>query len=261
MGSNGLGFLFSTFIVVIASYWSNKEDPVKLLDLPSVVTVVFGTLGIALISLTIEDIKKIFSMVKVVSRKSSDDRVEIINLFVEMASLARNDITQLAQFSEKIKDPFLKDATVLLSQDFNASSLIKILSRRLEVQRERENATASIFKNLSKYPPACGLLGTVIGMIALLGTLGQEGAAENIGPAMSVALVATLYGVVIANFFLAPMADILQSRTQKSIAKREMIVEGITLLRQKVNPIMIREMLLSHVPPSMRQEIMSGGSA
>ena len=96
------------------------------------------------------------------------------------------------------------------------------------------------------------LIGTVMGMIALLGTLGQEGAEAKIGPAMSVAMSATLYGVVLANMVILPVADNLLFRTQKMIAKREMIIEGILMIRQQMPPVMIREILLSHLSPHQR---------
>ncbi|TWW10732.1 flagellar motor stator protein, partial [Planctomyces bekefii] len=160
-----------------------------------------------------------------------------------------------------VKEPFFRDAVILLSQGFEAEAMLKILRRRLEVQKERETAQAMMFKNLGKYPPACGLMGTVFGMIALLGQLGQEGAAESIGPSMSVALAATLYGVILANVIILPVGDNLLARSQKSIAKREMIVEGILLLKQKTNPVMVREMLLSHLPPALRDGISGGGGS
>ena len=260
MGPNGLGFILSIVLVVIMAIWTAPDEPLQYLDAHGAFVVVLGTACIGLIAIPWNDVKKFFAMVRVVSRKEVDDRIDIVNLFVDMASKARSDISQLGQYAQKVSDPFLADAIILLTQGLDAGSMLKIMGRRVEVQKEREVSQAKMFKNLGKYPPACGLMGTVMGMIALLGTLGQEGAAEKIGPAMSVALAATLYGVMVANLLILPVADNLMSRTQKSIAKREMIVEGILLLKQKTNPVMVREMLISHLPPAMRETITGGGS-
>jgi chemotaxis protein MotA len=259
MSSNGIGFILAAVILVVMAYWTAPDKPTQYLDAHGGFVVIMGTMVIAVISIPAAEVKKFFAMIRVVARKEVDDRVEIINMFVEMAAKARSDVGQLSQYVDRIPDPFFRDAIQLLTQGLDADALVRILRRRLEVQKERENAHAAMFKNLGKYPPACGLMGTVMGMIALLGTLGQEGAGEKIGPAMSVALAATLYGVIVANLLVLPVADNLLSRTQKSIAKREMIVEGILLLRQKTNPVMVREMLFSHVPPALRDSMNEGG--
>jgi chemotaxis protein MotA len=247
-------------MMVIMAVWTSPDEPLQYLDAHGAFVVVCGTACIAIISIPWHDVRKFFALVRVVARREVDDRPDIVNIFVEMAAKARSDVGQLAQYAQKVSDPFLADAIVLLTQGLDADAMLRIMRRRLEVQKERENSQAKMFKNLGKYPPACGLMGTVMGMIALLGTLGKEGAAEKIGPAMAVALAATLYGVVVANLLILPVADNLIARTQKSVAKREMIVEGILLLKQKTNPVMVREMLLSHLPPALRDQI-SGGNA
>lgn len=259
MGPNGVGFISAVILLVIMAVWTNPNDPMAYVDAHGFFIVFIGTGVIALTSVPFAEVKKFFTLIKVVAKKENDDRSQIVQLFIEMASQARSDISQLRQYKERTSDFFLKDAIGLVTQGLDAKSLVKILRRRLEVQKERENAQAQMFKNLGKYPPAAGLMGTVMGMIALLGTLGQEGAAGQIGPAMAVALAATLYGVILANIIILPVADNLMSRTQKSIAKREMIVEGVLLLQQKTNPVMMREMLLSHLPPAMRTQFEQGG--
>ena len=261
MSSNGLGFAFSVVFLVIMAIWSNPNNPTKYADAHGFVTVVVGTAIIAVISVPWRELKGFFAMLKAVTKKEQDNDVQIISTFVQMAEKARSDISNLKQFVGNTVDPFLSDAVELLIEGFDTESIVKILRRRVEVQKERENSHATMFKNLGKYPPACGLIGTVMGMIALLGTLGQEGAASQIGPAMSVALAATLYGVIVANMIILPVADNLLFRTQKSIARRELIIEGVLLIKQKKTPIMIRELLASHVSPAKRAELKGGAKA
>lgn len=253
MSTNGIGFLVAVIFLVVGAVWTSPENPLKFLDAHGGFTVVVGTAVIAMIAVPWRELKGFFPMLKAVSRKETDDEIEIVNSFVAMAEKARNDVSTLREYIGKTKDPFMSDALELLIEGFDSESIVRILRRRLEVQKERENAHASMFKNLGKYPPACGLIGTVMGMIALLGTLGQEGAAQKIGPAMSIALAATLYGVILANLIILPVADNLLFRTQKSIARRELIIEGILFLKQKKTPIMMRELLASHVAPAKRK--------
>ena len=261
MSANGIGFAIAVIFLLGMAVWSNPEDPAKYADAHGAFTVLVGTAIIAVISVPLRELKGFFSMIKAVSKKEVDNEIDIINTMVLLAEKARADLSSLKQYIKDGMDPFFLDAVNLLVEGFDSESIVKILRRRLEVQKERENAHATMFKNLGKYPPACGLIGTVMGMIALLGTLGQEGAGEKIGPAMSVALAATLYGVIVANLIILPVADNLLFRTQKSIARREMIIEGILLLKQKQTPVMVRELLSSHISASKRNALNSGQKA
>jgi chemotaxis protein MotA len=258
MSSNGIGFISAILMLVIMAFWTGHGDAGQFADLHGFFAVCAGTTAITIISTPFADVKMFFPMIKTVSKKFPEDAVEITNHLVEMAGKARVDMDSLAAYKGTLKDPFLADAVTLLVDGFETSAINKILRRRLEVQKERENGHAKMFKNLGKYPPACGLMGTVFGMIALLGSLGQEGAAEKIGPSMSVALAATLYGVILANMVILPVADNLMFRTQKSIAKRELIIEGILLIKQKTTPVMVREILLSHLSPTQRNLVKGG---
>jgi chemotaxis protein MotA len=261
MSSNGFGFIFALAVIVIMAVWTDPEKPLRFLDAHGGFVVFLGTAAIALISVPSAEIKTFFPMIRVVARKYKDDSVEIVNQLVEMAELARIDMQQLATFKPKVTDPFLRDAIDLLVSGFESDAIEKILKRRIEVQKEREANQMKMFKNLGKYPPAAGLMGTVMGMIALLSTLGQEGAGEKIGPAMSVALAATLYGVIVANVMILPIADNLMFRTQRTAAKRQMIVEGIMLIKKKTPGILVREMLMSHIAPSARGKIVDSKSS
>lgn len=259
MSSNGLGFLISIIFMVGMAVWTDPDKPLRFLDAHGGFCVFIGTAAIAIISVPSTELKTFFPMVRVITKKMKDDSVEIVDQLVAMAEQARIDMQGLAAFKTKVSDLFLKDAIDLLVGGFEADAIETILRRRIEVQKEREGNQMKMFKNLGKYPPAAGLMGTVMGMIALLSTLGQEGAGEKIGPAMSVALAATLYGVITANVLILPVADNLMFRTQKTAAKRLMIVEGILLIKRKTPGILVREMLLSHIPPSARGKVSGGG--
>lgn len=258
MSSNGIGFILGLLVVSIVAFWTSPDKPSQYLDAHGGFTVFMGTAVIAIIAIPKAELKQFFPMVRVVAKKIKEDSVEIVELIVQMADQARVDMAGLAQFKDKTQDLFLRDAIDLLVEGFDADAIQTILKRRVEVQKERETNHMKMFKSLGKYPPAAGLMGTVMGMIALLGTLGQEGAGEKIGPAMSVALAATLYGVICANILILPVADNLMFRTQKSVAKRQMIIEGIMLVKNKTPGILVRELLLSHLPPGQRGNVKKG---
>ena len=97
-----------------------------------------------------------------------------------------------------------------------------------------------------------GLLGAVTGMIALLGGLGKPGAEKTMGPAMSIALVATLYGIALANFFIIPIGESLVDSAKEMKRKNEIIIQGIKLILQDTNPVLMEEELNSFLLPGER---------
>jgi chemotaxis protein MotA len=246
-------------ILVLAGMfiWTGHGSIAMFMDLHSFFVVAVGTASIGLIATPFKDFKNFIPMIMVVARGQKDDWMDLVNIIVEMADKARTDIQSLKAFKDRIKDPFLGDGIDLVINGFEAKDIQTIMTKRMLAQNERYARQTKMFKGLGKYPPACGLLGTVLGMIVLLGSLGQEGAANLIGPSMSVALTATLYGVIGANFVILPMADNLAFITMETSAKRQMIIEGLMLLKKKESPIIIHELMLSHIPPSKRGAVKS----
>lgn len=247
MSSNGVGWILALVTLVVMAFWTSPDKPTQYVDAHGGFVVIVGTIVIAIISIPWADAKRLPKLVQSVAKREKDDAPAAVELLVQMADAARIDIASLRSFKEKTTDSFLQEAIDLLVDGYEAPTIKMVLKRRIEVEKEKETNQMKVFKNLGKYPPACGLMGTVMGMIALLATLGQEGAGEKIGPAMSVALAATLYGVIVANLVILPVADNLMFKTQRSVAKRQMIIEGILLIKQQTSAIIVRKMLSSHL--------------
>ena len=118
------------------------------------------------------------------------DYVAVIKDLMKLADAYRNESGELQSLVDGQKDLFLKEAMKLLLDELvEPSQLGKILKARAETIFERYNDDAARFKAMGKYPPAMGLMGAVIGMIALLRGLGKPGAEKTIGPSMSIALL------------------------------------------------------------------------
>lgn len=117
------------------------------------------------------------------------------------------------------------------------------------------------FKSLGKYPPAMGLLGAVLGMISLLQGVGAADAAKTVGVSMSVALVATLYGIAFSNLFVLPIGENLVEATREVHFKNQIIKEGILLIAKKTNPIVLTEELNAFLLPRERVDWRQSGKA
>jgi len=110
-------------------------------------------------------------------------------------------------------------------------------------------------KIIGKFPPAFGLVGTTLGMITLLQGLGSTDAFQKIGPSMSVALVATFYGLVLANFFIIPVGENLYNAAEDDLTIREIIAHGVMLIREKEHPLIVAEYLKSYLSPEQRNRM------
>ena len=212
--STMLGFILSTTVFGTALFLSAKDFRI-FLDTNAMLLVVGGTMAASTICFPLP---KMFNLVKVFFRRiigrSKHNYAALIEEIITLAQAARRGRPAFEATIGKIDDFFLKDsAQVLFWLDAEVSheDLRELLETRAETHYERYIEESDIFRVMSKFPPAFGLLGTTLGMIALLQSLGGTQARTVIGPAMSVALVATLYGIILANFIFVPIAFVLLS--------------------------------------------------
>lgn len=230
------------------------KNPMAFIDYHAALIVFGGTIAVAAISFQID---RILIMIKVFyNRVVKGDKINYVNIIKELMALAeayRTNDPKLKKLVDGSNDFFIREAmNILLDEFLDEHELGHILSLRAKTISYRYQEEAKKFKALGKFPPAMGLMGAVLGMIALLQTLGQPGSEENIGPAMSVALVATLYGIAFANLFILPVAENLMEGAREVMAKNSMIVEGVKLIAQRKNKILVAEELNSYLLPNER---------
>ncbi len=172
---------------------------------------------------------------------------------MQIAEAYRTNSPNLDKLINESSDPFMKEAMMaLVDEVLEPKKLIRVLHSRVNTMYERYSEDAKMFASCGKYPPAMGLMGAVTGMILLLGSLGQPGAEKHVGPHMSVALVATLYGIAVANLFIIPIGEHLQEIAKRLKLKNTIIVEGVRFIQQKQNPVVLAEELNSYLLPAER---------
>ncbi len=240
--------------VVAASLVETGMDMKFFLNFHGIVIVCGGTFAAAAISYPLGKIvmlTRVFFMRLLgkskVDYQSSIEQMLEINKKFSLGLLSAHDAANLATH------PFLKEAVTLVADGVLSEKEIRaVLEQRLKTIEYQYHHEANMFKSLGKYPPAFGLLATTLGMIALLQKIGQPGAEKLIGPAMAIGLVGTLYGIGLANLFFIPVSDALMDKTEEEMAIRRMMVEGAVLLKQRVNPLFMRENLNSFLLPKER---------
>lgn len=247
-----LGMLLTSAIL----YGSLKMASDKLqifVDNPSFFIVLGGTLASAAVSF---QINKLFSVL-----------IFIIKQFFQGKALFYSDVIKdimaiseghrsgesFESLASKTKDTFLKEAVGILGDGvLEKEQLLNVLEMRAQSMSLSRFDDVKRVKSLSKYPPAYGMMGTVIGMVVLLSNLNGADAIKMVGPAMAVCLLTTLYGLVVANLLFIPMGDNLDAACSRIDKKNEIVIEGVKHILKKSNPILIAEELNSFLLPEER---------
>lgn len=263
--STALGFIAAA-TVFLHSVLTSTENRSIFLNEHGIVIVMGGTFAAAAICFPMGKLLKLGMLaVKKMLFNYHPNYPEVIKYIIEMGDKSRIDPAFLKKEVDTIKNPFLKEAIQLVNDGMTEDQLRDILEQRIETHAKRYQIETNIFKTVAKFPPAFGLLGTTLGMIALLQQLGGEDAAKKIGPSMSIGLVATLYGISLTNFLFIPIAENLAEANREDTTLRKIILEGVVMLKNKVHPLMIEEKLNSYLLPgervSLREDIKSKGDA
>lgn len=248
-----LGIIAAIGITAFAILDSTK-NPKIFADLHGIVIVVGGTITVALLSFSF---KRLSSAIKIVLRKlfskESDQYLETIKLLVQLSEVYRTNPKDLNSHLPAHAHPFLKDAIKLVSDyGFHADEMDDVLSNAIKGKITRDEDELKVWHTISRFPPAFGLLGATLGMISLLQTLGEPGAQSRIGPAMATALIATFYGLVVANLILLPLSEKLSTLTASDRVMRQIIKDGVLMIVEKKHPTYIEEFLKSFLAPSQR---------
>ncbi|MBI2712302.1 MAG: MotA/TolQ/ExbB proton channel family protein [Bdellovibrio sp.] len=224
------------------------------MDYHGILIVCGGTLAAAGISFPIIDILKLVRVffVRIIFGHTVDFEQTITDL-LELNKKSGIGGTAISEMLPALKNDFLRESvSLVVTGVLTEPELRATLEQRLKTVETRYMQEANMFRIIGKFPPAFGLLATTLGMIGLLQKIGQPDSQKLIGPAMSVGLIGTLWGIAMANLIFIPIAENLTERTHEEIALRRLILEGVVLLKQQANPITMRERLNSYLLPKQR---------
>jgi chemotaxis protein MotA len=251
-----LGLLIGVWVVgdgVIA----RSAKPVLFFDLHALVIVGFGTVAAALIASPPGRLKAIakFIVTGALFRRERSKSYLIRTLISAHAHILKAGSTRVV-ISEDIH-PFLKEGIDLIREGhLSVDELKEVLELRVNHFRRSYGEDAKSIAAIAKFPPAFGLLGAASGMISLMSQLGSGGK-ESIGPAMATAMVATFWGVGVANFVLLPLSDYANRLGIEDVELRNLMVEGLLLIHRRENPVVLKEKLMSFLRLNEREEIES----
>jgi chemotaxis protein MotA len=247
-----IGFVVSLLALIVFMILEGA-DPTSLIFLPAIVLVVIATLGAAMASQTMSDLKKIpgwFKMAVLPAKVPA--ATEQIQTLVSLAEKARKEgLLALEAQVKSIDDPFLKRGLQMSIDGTDPEDLRGILEGEISAKRAEDKVAAKFMNAMGGYAPTIGILGCIVGLMNVMGNLSNP---EALGPMVSAAFIATLWGVMAANFWFLPMGAKITRVSELQAAQMELLVEGIAEIQAGTSPRTVRAKLTSLVPPSEQRE-------
>lgn len=246
------GFLIS-IVVLYTGLRLSTDNIYAFFDVPSLFIVFGGTFAATAVCF---QLNRFITLIKIFLRRVLFGKKNLMPDAIKevlVVAEAYKKGESLSEVKKRIHDPFLQEACTIIEDGIiQKDEILSIMEKRNENITYHYMEEAHKIKTVGKFPPAFGMIGTTIGMIVLLGNLGGEDAMKKMGPAMAVCLITTLYGAVVANMIFIPVSENLMETTKDAFVKNKLIIEGVNLLMDKANPILIVEKLNSFLNPSER---------
>jgi len=219
---------------------------ISSLIIPSAMVIVFGgTFGATAVSFPGSILSKIPKGLSIAFKQVKRDPSSTIDEIVDMASIARREgVLALEQRAQEHPNPFLKDGLMMVVDGTDPELTRQILELEMDAIEHQTDGIAKVFEAAGGYAPTMGIIGTVMGLIHVLGNLSSP---ETLGPAIAVAFTATLYGVMSANLIYLPLANKIKVRGKEQVSEMELMLEGILALQAGENPQLIKKKLASFI--------------
>lgn len=252
--STFLGLALAVVIVAMGAVFSTR-NPADLFDLPSLILVVGGTVAATLISYPLSEVLRVFRMFAIVFKSERLSAQEDRNELVRVSRLYfQGQLAGLEDELARSRNPFLRTGVQMVIDGAPVSDIVELMQWRIAKMKAREAAEAQIFRSMAAYAPAFGMLGTLLGLMSML--RGLQGDFQSIGSALALAMVTTLYGILLANLLFRPIAVKLERRTERRVMQMNMMLEGVTLMAQRRSPAFIKvylDSLEAHHEDEIRQ--------
>ncbi len=245
---SSLGFLLLV-IAIIGGIIASKVPIVSFINMPSIFIVVVGTFGAVMISHRLNVFIEALVNIAQAFKTPTSDPLETIDKLIDMADVARKG-GFLALEEVTVSDPFIIKATNLLIDGHSIEAIEIALTKEIYLTKQRNSASVKVLNSFTETAPSMGMVGTLIGLVAML--LAMEDP-KTIGKSMSVALLTTLYGALIAYGITGPLAKKLGERSSEIKLHQSMIKDAFISIANGENPKAIFEFLQSYLDEDKRR--------
>lgn len=228
----------------------------SLVGVSAMLIVFGGTIGATMIGVPLKELKKVPQWLRIAFTDQSFGAEKAYHTLVHFAEKARQEgLLSLEQELETIEDKFTKQGIQLVIDGTDPEVTRSILESNIAVLENRHRVGISVFENAGGFAPTMGIIGTVMGLIHVLGNLTDP---DSLSSSIAAAFTATLYGVSSANLIFLPIANKLKIKDKMEVQIMEMIMDGIISIQSGENPAILKEKLKTHLgymPESITEEL------
>ena len=233
------------------------SSPAALINIPAALIVFGGTFGVTLAGTSMDKMKQIPALYKRAISPPDLDLPGRVDLLVDYAEKARRDgLLALDDQLGDIDDEFTKKGFQLVVDGTDPELVREILENEIDGMIARHHAAGRPFEKAGGFAPTMGIIGTVLGLVHVLENLS---APETLGPSISGAFIATLFGVGAANVVFLPVSNKLKEISEEEVELRTVTLEGILAVQAGDNPRVVADKLRSFIPPSERDRDQADG--
>lgn len=236
-----MGLLLAAAFVFFGACFGGR--PLGFLSLEGVLLVLGGTLASTLIQFSLSDLRSALAAARSALTYHIPVPSERIDYLLWLSrAVKEHGILTLEDEALTAADDFLKLGLSLVVDGQSPEEVKRMLRTEMRTSHERAWRSVHVWETMGNFAPAMGLIGTLIGLIQMMGALQDAG---TVGPSMSMALIATLYGSVAANLFFFPIAGKLRVIAQEREQCKHITLEGLLSIGRLENPLMLEQRLQS----------------
>ena len=220
------------------------------IDGQSVMITLGGAFCAVLASSPLKDFLNGLKSIKMVMKTATLNTQEIIEKIISLSNVARKEgLLSLEEAANGLDDQFMKKGILLIVDGTDPELVRAIMETELDSIDARHKKNITFWDTVASMGPAWGMIGTLVGLVNMLQNMSD---AASIGPAMSVALLTTLYGSLLANWICTPVSNKLKANNKAEMTLKEIMIEGLLSIQAGENPRVIEEKLKSFLAPAER---------
>jgi chemotaxis protein MotA len=213
----------------------------QLLQVTAAMIVVGGTVGAVIISFPQEELMNALQALKIVIDGNKNDNNEVIKEIIGFATKARKEgVITLEKEAKNVKDPIMKMGLEAVSDGADPSLVRELMETKLGQMEGKAMRASKVWEAAGAYSPTVGIIGAVLGLIQVMQNLSDP---SKLGAGIAVAFVATIYGLLIANFIAIPIGTKIKVKSTASFLSKEIIIEGILSIQAGESPALIERKL------------------
>ena len=220
-------------------------------NLVAFLIVLGGTFGAAFLSFRMERLSIVYKVLRASYQTEVKTPKEIVEILVDLSVKRRiKGVLSLQGDQEETSIMFLRRSLGFLVDGYTKDQIKEILTTEMYFFKFRREESERVLRTIAELCPSFGLIGSIVGLIGMLAGVGDSSVILKTIP---IALTSTLYGVILANFFLLPFAAHMRERTDQELLLQKIILEGVVAIKSELGPRVLEMKLKSFLTPSSRQ--------